>query len=86
MTIREQMKALTGGVVAGLGALVTALSDQSMLPQEWAVVALAAVSAYGAVYRIKQPASLATLPHLTSTELFKLAEGAQDRERREAGA
>lgn len=81
MKLREQLKALTGGVVAGLGVLVSGLADQSMLPLEWALVALAAAAAYGSVYGIKQPTSLAKLPHLSADELFKLAERAQDRER-----
>lgn len=82
-TPREQAKAITSGVVAGLGALVTALADQSVTPLEWAVVAFAAAGAYGAVYGVGQPASLAKLPHLSADELFAMAEKAQDRERTE---
>lgn len=86
MKLREQLKAITGGVLAGLLSLGGALADGQVIPLEWVAVAVAAVGTYGGVYRIKQPASLATLPHLTSTELFKLAERAQDRERRETSA
>lgn len=79
MTLKEQAKAVTSGVVAGLGALVTALADQSLSPLEWAVVGLAAASAYGAVYGIRQPASL---PALSAGELFELAQKAERREQR----
>lgn len=82
MTIREQAKAITSGVVAGLGALVTALADQSFTPLEWAVVGLATASAYGAVYGIRQPTSLARLPALSATELFELAQKAEERDQR----
>lgn len=83
MTIREQAKAITGGVLAGLLSFGGTLADGQVIPLEWVAVAVAAVGTYGGVYRVGQPTSLAKLPALTSTELFKLAEGAQDRERRE---
>jgi hypothetical protein len=51
--MREQAKAVVSGVTAGLGALVTALADGAVAPLEWAVVALAAVSAYGLVYGVR---------------------------------
>lgn len=48
--IREQLKAVTSGVATGLAVLVTALADGAVTPREWAVVALAAVTSYGAVF------------------------------------
>lgn len=51
-TIRRQAKAVVAGLVAGLGALGTALADSSVTGQEWTVVAAAALTAYGAVYRV----------------------------------
>jgi hypothetical protein len=82
MAIREQAKAITGGVVAGLTALGTALADGSVSQLEWTLVALAAVVAYGAVFGVRQPASLASLPALSSDELLGLAERAARRDDR----
>lgn len=82
MTLREQAKAITGGVTAGLTALVTALADGQVTALEWATVALAAAAAYGVVYRVGQPASLASLPALSSGELLELARKAEQRETR----
>lgn len=78
MKLREQIKALVGGLVAGLGALVTALADASVAAQEWAVIGLAAVTAYGAVFGVRQHAAL---PQLSAKELMQLAEAAGVRER-----
>jgi len=75
--IRAQVKAILGAVIAGLGALSTALADGSMTQLEWTTVALAAVVAYGSVYGVRQPPSL---PKLPSRELFELAERAAARE------
>lgn len=75
--IREQIKAILGAVIAGLGALSTALADGSVTQLEWTTVALAAVVAYGSVYGVRQPPSL---PKLASWELFELAERAAARE------
>jgi hypothetical protein len=52
--LREQVKAVLSGVVAGLGTLGTALADGAVSPAEWVAVALAAVLAYGVVYRVGQ--------------------------------
>lgn len=60
--IREQAKAITSGVLAGLGSLATALADQQVTQLEWVLVASAAIAAYGAVYGVGQPASLPKLP------------------------
>lgn len=82
-TPREQAKAIVAGLAAGLTALGTALTDGGVAASEWTAVAVAALVAYGAVYRTGQPASLSTLPHLPSGELLDLAEKAADREKRE---
>jgi hypothetical protein len=76
-TPREQAKAITGGVLAGLGALGTALADGAVTPLEWVLVASAAVGIYGAVYGIPQPAPL---PALTAHELRGMADRAARQE------
>lgn len=81
MTLREQAKAVTGGVLAGLGALLTAVVDSSVSLPEWVTVAIATVGAYGAVWGIRQPVSLASLPALSSGELLELARKAEERGR-----
>lgn len=81
MTLREQAKAVVGGVLAGLGSLATAVTDSSVTAPEWVAVAIAAVGAYGLVYRTGQPVRLDQLPALTSDHLLRLAEAAADRER-----
>jgi hypothetical protein len=68
--VREQVKAVAGGVLAGLGALGTALADGAVTPLEWVLVATAAVGIYGAVFGVPQPAPL---PHLTAAEHRRLA-------------
>lgn len=85
MKLKEQAKAITGGVLAGLLSLGGALADGQVIPLEWVAVAVAAVGTYGGVYRIPQSTSLAKLPHLSADELFRLAERAQDQERAERG-
>ena len=45
-------KAITGAVVAGLAALVTALDDNAVSSQEWTIVALGTVTALGAVWAV----------------------------------
>lgn len=78
--IREQVKAIVAGLVAGVGALGTALADSSVTAQEWTTVAVAALVAYQGVYWLKQPVSLASLPALSSDELVELADKAHRRE------
>ena len=50
---REQAKAITGGVLAGLTALGTALSDGTVSPAEWVGVAIAALATYGTVFGVR---------------------------------
>jgi hypothetical protein len=76
--VREQVKAITGGVLAGLIALGTALVDSGVTPLEWVLVAVAAVGTYGGVYGIPQPAPL---PTLTSAELRGMADRVARQER-----
>ena len=51
-TLRERLKAVTGGAVAGLTALGTALADGTVTGPEWIGVAVAALVAYRVVYRV----------------------------------
>jgi hypothetical protein len=69
--VKEQVKAITGGVLAGLVALGTALADGGVTPLEWVLVATAVVGTYGGVYGIPQPAPL---PALTAHELRGMAD------------
>lgn len=45
-------KAIVAAVIAGLGTLVTALTDETVTASEWATIALATVVALGAVFGI----------------------------------
>lgn len=45
-------KAFTGALLAGLGALGTALVDNSVAPVEWVAVATATVAAFAAVWGV----------------------------------
>jgi hypothetical protein len=45
------LKAVVGALVAGLGALATALVDNSVVPLEWVTVSLAAATALGAIFQ-----------------------------------
>jgi hypothetical protein len=69
--VREQVKAVAGGVLAGLGTLGGALADGAVTPLEWVAVAIAVVVTYGAVFGVGQPAPL---PHLTAAEHRRLAD------------
>lgn len=79
-TLQRQAKAVVGGLVAGLTALATALADGQVTQLEWTGVVLAALVAYGAVYRVPNRGTLSV--HLSSAELLELARAAQERERR----
>lgn len=67
--IREQVKAIISGGIAGLGALGTALTDGTVTQQEWTTVALATLVAYGLVYGVGQPAQLSQIPRLPAADL-----------------
>lgn len=77
--IRDQIKAVIGAILAGLGALMTALADGSVTQLEWSTVAFFTVAAYGSVYGVRQPPSL---PRMSSDELRALAERAAVKEQR----
>lgn len=57
MAVQTILKALAGAAAAALGALITALSDGSVAPVEWATIALAAVTALGAVWAVPNAAA-----------------------------
>lgn len=44
------MKAIIGALIAGLGALSTAVEDEQVTGREWVLIALTFVVALGAVY------------------------------------
>jgi hypothetical protein len=48
----EYAKAVTGAVLAGLAALATGLSDETMTGVEWIMVATATITAGTAVFMI----------------------------------
>lgn len=60
-SIRDQAKAIVSGLIAGGGALGTALADGTVTPVEWTVVAVAALVAYQGVFWTGQPVSLPRL-------------------------
>jgi hypothetical protein len=76
--VKEQVKAITGGVLAGLIALGTALVDGQVSWLEWVLVGTAAVGTYTGVYNTPQPAPL---PTLTAAELRGMADRAARQER-----
>lgn len=49
-TWKPYAKAVVGGLLAGLGALGTALVDNMVSPAEWVAVAIAALGGLGLVY------------------------------------
>lgn len=51
----KPVKAVVGGLIAGLGALGAALTDERVTAGEWVAVALAVVVTGGAVYGVKNP-------------------------------
>lgn len=52
-TAKEQAKAVVGGVLAGLTALGTALTDGAVSPDEWVAVAVATLGTYAAVFGVR---------------------------------
>lgn len=49
----EYAKALYGALVAGLGALGTALADEQITTGEWVGIASVAVAAFGVVFGVR---------------------------------
>jgi hypothetical protein len=49
---KDYAKAIVGALVAGLGALSTALEDNAVNGQEWVTVATAFLVAFGAVWSV----------------------------------
>ncbi|WP_192902292.1 hypothetical protein [Micromonospora globbae] len=52
MNVKPYAKAIVGGLLAGLGALGTALVDNSVTPAEWVGVATATLAGLGIVYAV----------------------------------
>lgn len=50
MSVRPFMKAIVGGLVAGLTTLGTAMIDNTVTTVEWVAVAVAALGGLGVVY------------------------------------
>lgn len=57
--MREYAKALWGALVAGLGALSTAITDGSVTTAEWVTIASAAVIALGVIWGVPNKSPLA---------------------------
>lgn len=51
-TVAQYAKALVAALVAGLGAIATALDDNSLSAQEWVTAAIAFLVALAAVWAI----------------------------------
>lgn len=56
LLLRKAAKASTAAVIAGLGAAVTALTDDAVSSAEWVSIALAAAVAFGGVYGVSNTA------------------------------
>lgn len=50
MSVKPYLKAIVGGLVAGLTALGTAMTDDTVSTAEWVAVAVATLGALGVVY------------------------------------
>ena len=53
MEAEKYLKAIYGAVVAGLGALATAYVDNVISGAEWIAIALVTLTAFGAVWGVK---------------------------------
>jgi hypothetical protein len=61
----QYLKAVVGALVAGLGALATALADNAVAPIEWVTVASATLVALGAVWGVPNTVNTAKPATLT---------------------
>jgi hypothetical protein len=52
------LKAITGGVVAGAGALTTAATDSTISTSEWITVAAAFIVGFGGVWLVPNKAAI----------------------------
>ncbi len=52
---KKPYKAIVGGVLAGLTALGTALTDNAVSPAEWVGVAVAALGTFAGVFGTPNP-------------------------------
>lgn len=64
--IAPYAKALVGGIVSGLGAAATALTDGVVTPVEWITVILAFIAGTGIVYAVPNTNPKESTPTETS--------------------
>lgn len=63
----EYAKAISGGILAGLGVLYVALVDNAVTVQEWVAVAQAALSAFAVVWGLPNAAKKDVVSQQTVT-------------------
>lgn len=64
---QEYLKAIVGGILAGLGVLGTALTDDVVSASEWVGVAVATLTVFSAVFGIPNAAKKDTVAQKTVT-------------------
>lgn len=67
MRPQEYLKAIVGGILAGLGVLGTALVDDVVTAAEWVGVAVATLTVFSAVFGIPNAAKKDTVSQQTVT-------------------
>lgn len=67
MRPQEYAKAIAGGVLAGLGVLYVALSDDMVSAQEWVAVASASLTVFAGVWGVPNAAKRETVSQQTVT-------------------
>ena len=67
MNVKEYAKAVSGGILAGLGVLYVALADNVVSAQEWVAVAQAAGAAFAVVWGIPNAPSKNVVSQQTVT-------------------
>jgi len=63
----EYAKAIVGGILAGLGVLGTALTDEVVTSSEWVGVAVATLTVFSAVFGLPNAAKKDTVSQQTVT-------------------
>ena len=64
---QEQAKAISGGILSGLGVLYIALADGAVSAQEWVGVVQAALAAYAVVWGVPNAAKKDVVSQQTVT-------------------